>query len=103
MTSQSTRSAAPPSRRGGKVFSNAHRISVGDTLGLSRIQPRVRQLKKIKKDAVQSITTADIRRLARRGGVKRIRCDMYQETRDVLKQFLSDVSHPPALLILGFK
>jgi histone H4 len=81
-------------RRGGKVFSNANRISIGDTLGLSRIQPRrVRRSNKIQKDAIESITTGDIRRLARRGGVKRIRRDIYYETRKVLTKFLSDVSH----------
>jgi hypothetical protein len=90
MTSQRSRKKAP-TRRGGKVFSNPDRISIGDTLGLSRIQPRVRYFNKIQKDAIQCITAPDIRRLARRGGVKRIRRDIYHETREVLKRFLSDV------------
>ena len=90
MTPQRFRKKAP-TRRGGKVFSSAHRISIGDTLGLSQIQPRVRHFNKIQKDAIQCITAPDIRRLARRGGVKRIRRDIYHETRQVLKKFLSDV------------
>lgn len=35
-----------------------------------------------------------IRRLARRGGVKRISGLIYEETRGVLKIFLENVSHP---------
>ena len=100
MTPQRRRTNAP-GRRGGKVFSNAHRISIGDTLGLSRIQPRVRRFNRIEKEAIMSITAPDIRRLARRGGVKRIRIDIYHETREVLKQFLADVSHLHAPLIIG--
>jgi len=38
-----------------------------------------------------SITAPDIRRLARRGGVKRIGADIYTETRGILKTFISEV------------
>lgn len=81
-----------PSRSGGKVFSSAHRVSLGDALGLSNVQPRVRHLRKGPKDTIMSITAPDIRRLARRGGVKRIRADIYQETRAILKAFIFEVS-----------
>jgi histone H4 len=40
-----------------------------------------------------------IRRLARRGGVKRISGLIYEETRGVLKIFLENVSHP--LLVIA--
>jgi histone H4 len=40
------------------------------------------------------ITKPAIRRLARRGGVKRISGLIYEETRGVLKIFLENVSHP---------
>ncbi len=49
------------------------------------------------------ITKPAIRRLARRGGVKRISGLIYEETRGVLKIFLENVSVSFALtLSLGF-
>lgn len=43
-------------------------------------------------DIVPGITKPAIRRLARRGGVKRISGLIYEETRGVLKIFLENVS-----------
>ena len=43
------------------------------------------------KDAIDGITKPAIRRLARRGGVKRISGLVYDETRKVLKVFLENV------------
>merc|ERR1712048_1103688 len=42
------------------------------------------------RDSIQGITKPAIRRLARRGGVKRISGLIYEETRGVLKRFLED-------------
>ncbi|KAA8565880.1 hypothetical protein EYC84_009694 [Monilinia fructicola] len=50
--------------------------------------------RKILRDNIQGITKPAIRRLARRGGVKRISAMIYEETRGVLKTFLED-SHIP--------
>ena len=47
--------------------------------------------RKILRDNIQGITKPAIRRLARRGGVKRISGLMYEETRGVLKVFLEGV------------
>merc|ERR1712000_704391 len=47
--------------------------------------------RKILKDNIQGITKPAIRRLARRGGVKRISSLIYEETRGVLKVFLENV------------
>ena len=47
--------------------------------------------RKILRDNIQGITKPAIRRLARRGGVKRISGLIYQETRGVLKAFLESV------------
>ena len=44
------------------------------------------------RDKVQGIRKPSIRRLARRGGVKRISGLLYEETRGVLKGFLDNVS-----------
>tara|TARA_X000000368_G_scaffold404227_1_gene380029 strand:+ start:1361 stop:1681 length:321 start_codon:yes stop_codon:yes gene_type:complete len=43
------------------------------------------------RDSIQGITKPAIRRLARRGGVKRISGLMYEETRVVLRSFLDAV------------
>jgi len=48
------------------------------------------------------ITKPAIRRLARRGGVKRISGLIYEETRGVLKIFLENVSHSPSTLYFFF-
>ena len=46
---------------------------------------------KVFRDNIQGITKPAIRRLARRGGVKRISGLIYKETRGVLKVFLENV------------
>ena len=50
-----------------------------------------KRLKKVLKDNVKGITRGSIRRLARRGGVKRISGELYDEVRDVLKTFVDGV------------
>jgi len=86
-----SRPAAPPARRGGKVYPGAARLrqSIGDELGPSQIQPK--RYRNKPKECIYSITTGDIRRLARRGGVKRIQKDIYTETRQVLRKFVEEV------------
>lgn len=62
--------------KGGKVIGK---------LGAKRIQ------KKLLINTINGITKPAIRRLARRGGVKRINHDIYEETRTVLKTFLENI------------
>ena len=50
-----------------------------------------KRVKKQTKDVILGITKPAIRRLARRGGVKRISNLIYEETRNVLKAFLENV------------
>ena len=50
-----------------------------------------RHYKKSLKDTILGITKPTIRRLARRGGVKRISQLIYEETRNVLRSFLEDL------------
>jgi len=50
-----------------------------------------RHARKILRDNIIGITKPAIRRLARRGGVKRINNLIYEETRGVLRGFLSNV------------
>ena len=49
-------------------------------------------LPQVLRDNIQGITKPAIRRLARRGGVKRISGLIYEEVRGVLKTFLQNVS-----------
>jgi histone H4 len=49
------------------------------------------QTKKSLKETIMGITKPAIRRLARRGGVKRISHHIYEETRAVLRSFLEHV------------
>ena len=49
------------------------------------------RFRKSAKDNIESITKPAIRRLARRGGVKRISGTIYQESRGVIKSFLQNV------------
>ncbi|GBO28656.1 Histone H4 [Araneus ventricosus] len=50
-----------------------------------------RRHRKVLRDNIQGITKPAIRRLARRGGVKRISGLIYEEIRGVLKIFLENV------------
>ncbi|KAG2441581.1 hypothetical protein HXX76_003202 [Chlamydomonas incerta] len=47
--------------------------------------------RKVLRDNIQGVTKPAIRRLARRGGVKRISGLIYEEVRTVLKTFLENV------------
>ncbi|KAL0206437.1 hypothetical protein P9112_014638 [Eukaryota sp. TZLM1-RC] len=47
--------------------------------------------RKVLRENIQGITKPAIRRLARRGGVKRISALIYDETRTVLRTFLENV------------
>ena len=50
-----------------------------------------KRMKKVLRDNIKSITAGSIRRLARRGGVKRISGLVYEEVRGVLKSFVDGV------------
>ena len=50
-----------------------------------------KRVKRATKDVILGITKPAIRRLARRGGVKRISAQIYEETRIVLRSFLENV------------
>lgn len=51
----------------------------------------MRRHRKVLKDNIKGITKPAIRRLARRGGVKRISGLVYEEVREVLKDFLINI------------
>ncbi|OQO09704.1 hypothetical protein B0A48_05107 [Cryoendolithus antarcticus] len=58
--------------------------------------------RKIIRDNIHGITKPDIRRLARRGGVKRISSDIYPKTREVLKMYLEEVLHDCCAVVSTF-
>lgn len=62
----------------------------GKGLGKSGSSGNIRH-RKVLRDNIQGITKPAIRRLARRGGVKRISAAIYPEIRSVLKTFLENV------------
>ena len=66
-------------------------ISTGGKGGKGLGKGGAKRHRKILRDNIQGITKPAIRRLARRGGVKRISAMIYEETRGVLKTFLESV------------
>ena len=66
-------------------------ISTGGKGGKGLGKGGAKRHRKILRDNIQGITKPAIRRLARRGGVKRISAMIYEETRGVLKSFLESV------------
>ncbi|KAL7823032.1 histone-fold-containing protein [Trichoderma gracile] len=81
----------PPSTttRGGPASSQKARPTLSGKTPMSTA--RHNRHRKILRDTIQGITKPAIRRLARRGGVKRISATIYDEMRKVLKIFLEDV------------
>lgn len=68
--------------KGGKGFK-------GKGKGLGKVGGKRRH--RVIRENIQGITKPAIRRLARRGGVKRLSGLVYDETRNVLKSFLENV------------
>ncbi|KAF7193272.1 Histone H4 [Pseudocercospora fuligena] len=60
--------------------------------GLGQGLKTLKRHRKTLRDNMQGVTRGDIRRLARRGGVKRISGTIYEETRTVLRKRLTLVS-----------
>ncbi|KAL2066497.1 hypothetical protein VTL71DRAFT_2568 [Oculimacula yallundae] len=71
---------------GGGAKFIAGRGKGGKGLGTGKGSKRYR---KVVKDTIQGVTKGDIRRLARRGGVKRISGGIYDEVRSTLKDRLT--------------
>lgn len=69
---------------GGKSFKKGKGAKGFGKIGSKRIKHNA-------KDVILGITKPAIRRLARRGGVKRISADIYNETRGIIKGFLEIV------------
>ena len=80
----------PPGKRSGRQSSKGGNQGRGKgAKGLGK--GGAKRHRKVLRDSIQGITKPAIRRLARRGGVKRISGLIYEETRGVLKVFLENV------------
>merc|ERR1719413_84185 len=76
-------SAASKVSKGDKFSKEGEKQPVGKGTG--------NRHRKVLRESIQGITKPAIRRLARRGGVKRISGLIYEESRGVLKTFLENV------------
>ncbi|KAF1839474.1 histone-fold-containing protein [Decorospora gaudefroyi] len=86
--SGSTLSAGSPSA------SRANKLGLGlgkGAAGLGKGKGGLKRHIKIQRDTIYGVTKGDIRRLARRGGVKRISATIYDDVRQVLKERLARI------------
>ncbi|GAB7325850.1 hypothetical protein MBLNU13_g09921t1 [Cladosporium sp. NU13] len=67
--------------------------------GLGMGHSGAKRHRKILRDNISGISKADIRRLARRGGVKRISATIYEEVRAELKHFLKKIMDDIAAIV----
>ncbi|KAF4636610.1 hypothetical protein G7Y89_g1473 [Cudoniella acicularis] len=72
-------------------FDNDGRGNGARGLGKTRFAVGLKRHRKLLKDNIDGITKGDIRRLARRGGVKRISGLIYTDVREALKAYLETV------------
>ncbi|POR36308.1 Histone H4 [Tolypocladium paradoxum] len=83
------------SYRGGPAGARAHIAKPGGAKGRGKMGGKTiltsSRHRKIIRDTIQGITRPDIRRLARRGGVKRISAGIYPEIRAALKTRLETI------------
>jgi histone H4 len=87
--------------KGGKVCSTIRPPLQSLTILQGLGKGGAKRHRKILRDNIQGITKPAIRRLARRGGVKRISGLIYEETRGVLKIFLENVRVLCHLLVIS--
>jgi histone H3/H4 len=80
-------SPPPPSKRARTSYVSTGRGKGGKGLG----KGGMKRHRKILRDNIQGVTKPAIRRLARRGGVKRLSGLVYDETRGVLRIFLQNL------------
>ena len=82
---------APPEGTGTGRGQGGKGVNLGKGSKGAKASKGGKRLKKQNNDVLKGITKPAIRRLARRGGVRRINGQIYDETRKVLKAFLEQV------------
>ncbi|XP_048552741.1 uncharacterized protein LOC125532936 [Triticum urartu] len=89
---QATTAPRPPSALSARTKASSSATMSGRGKGGKGLgKGGAKRHRKVLRDNIQGITKPAIRRLARRGGVKRISGLIYEETRGVLKIFLENV------------
>ncbi|KAL3427408.1 histone H4 [Phlyctema vagabunda] len=78
-------------------------VVAGRGKGARGMGKHVRRQRKVLKDNILGITKPDIRRLARRGGVKRISHPIYDEARASLKLYLETILRDCVTIIDGMQ
>ncbi|KAF2708917.1 histone-fold-containing protein [Pleomassaria siparia CBS 279.74] len=87
--SAASSSQSLPQRRPGE---GAGGVGLGRGLGLGLGKGNAyKRHRKVLRDTIHGVTKGDIRRLARRGGVKRISATIYDDVRMALKQRLESI------------
>jgi len=89
--SKSVQKPASPAFSSQHKHTNSNNMSGRGKGGKGLGKGGAKRHRKVLRDNIQGITKPAIRRLARRGGVKRISGLIYEETRGVLKVFLENV------------
>ena len=85
------KSSGRPWRASHSLYTSCFKMSGRGKGGKGLGKGGAKRHRKVLRDNIQGITKPAIRRLARRGGVKRISGLIYEETRGVLKVFLENV------------
>ncbi|KAI5848268.1 histone-fold-containing protein [Tricharina praecox] len=87
-----TSSSAASSSTGAGAITSAGGKVFGKDMGRGfKRGPVLKRRRKLMKDTIHGITKSDIRRLARRGGVKRLSAEIYDEGRIALRDYLTKV------------
>ncbi|CAE7200480.1 hypothetical protein CFE70_008068 [Pyrenophora teres f. teres 0-1] len=84
----SATSATPQASRASQMGLGLGKGAGGLEKGKGLARGSLKRHMKIQKDNIYGVTKGDIRRLARRGGVKRISATIYDDVRDALRQRL---------------
>ncbi|KAK3202884.1 hypothetical protein GRF29_154g1092991 [Pseudopithomyces chartarum] len=68
-------------------------------VGLGVGKAALKRHKKVHRDTIQGITKGDIRRLARRGGIKRISSTVYDSIRDAMRERLRRILEYATIIV----
>ena len=91
MNSVANKTVRPTIAKTGKGAKGGKGITGKGGKGYGKIHAGAKRIRKNTREVILGITKPAIRRLARRGGVKRISALIYDESRLVLKSFLESI------------
>ncbi|KAJ4322722.1 hypothetical protein N0V94_002240 [Neodidymelliopsis sp. IMI 364377] len=91
-----SQNASPTASRANQLGLGLGKGSAGLGLGKGK---GVKRHMKVQRDSIQGVTKGDIRRLARRGGVKRLSASIYDDIRQALRERLRDIMKDVAAVL----